>query len=155
MQDVTRDEYTISTDPTCLDLRVIHGFLAQSYWAEGIPMDVVRRSVDGSLNFGLYHRSRQVGFARVITDRATFAYVGDVFVLDAHRGKGLATWLMQTILAHPDLQGLRRLLLATRDAGRLYAKVGFQPLATPERYMEIHVPRLYVQGTVTGGNLSS
>ncbi len=149
MQDVRRGEYVISTDPKRLDLNVIHTFLASSYWAENIPMEVVRRSVEGSLNFGVYHQGHQVGFARVITDRATFAYVGDVFILDEHRGQGLATWLMQTIVAHPDLQGLRRLLLATRDAGQLYAKVGFKSLANPERFMEVHTPRLYVSDRST------
>lgn len=144
-QEVNRGEYVISTDPARLDLNVIHQFLSTCYWAEGIPPEVVRRSVEGSLNFGVYHRDYQIGFARVVTDRATFAWLGDVFVLDEHRGQGLATWLMQTIVAHPDLQGLRRILLATTDAEKLYEKVGFKPLANPDRFMEIHTPRLYLR----------
>src|SRR5688572_2627216 len=123
-QEVTRDDYVISTDPARLDLAVIHGFISSSYWAQDFPKELVKRSLEGSLNFGVYHRGQQVGFARVVTDKATFAWLGDVFILEAHRGKRLALWLMETIVAHPDLQGLRRFLLATRDAEALYAKVG-------------------------------
>ena len=129
-----RDGYTLSADPARLDLDVVHGFLAQSYWAQGIPRAIVARALAGSLSFGLYHADGQVGLARFVTDRATFAYLADVFVLPAHRGRGLATWLVGTALTHPDLQGLRRMLLATRDMHALYAKVGFgQP---GERLME-------------------
>lgn len=139
----TRGGFTISTDPARIDLDVVHGFLTASYWAEGIPRVVVARSIEHSLNFGLYHQGRQIGFARVITDRATFAYLGDVFVLEAFRGQGLARWLMDVVHAHPELQGLRRWVLLTRDAHALYRQVGYTPLARPERYMERWAPDVY------------
>jgi GNAT superfamily N-acetyltransferase len=135
-----RDGFTISTDRRRLDREAIHEFLSGSYWAKGIPRAVVDRSIDGALCFGLYDAERQIGFARVITDRATFAYLADVYVLESHRGRGLATWLMEAILAHPDLQGLRRWMLVTRDAHPLYRKVGFAELAHPERIMEMTFP---------------
>jgi GNAT superfamily N-acetyltransferase len=141
--EFTRDDYVISTDPWRLDLAVIHRFLSSSYWAEGISIELIKRSIEGSLNFGVFHQGQQVGFARVVTDKATFAWLGDVFILETHRGRGVALWLMKTIVAHPDLQGLRRFLLATRDAEALYAQVGFKPLAHPERFLEIHKPGLY------------
>ena len=131
-----REGFTISTDPARLDRAMIHEFLAASYWAKGIPRETVDRSIEGALCFGVYENGRQVGFARVITDRATFAYLADVFVLESHRGRGLAAWLMETILAHPDLQGLRRWMLLTRDAHPLYRRVGYTELAHPERVME-------------------
>jgi GNAT superfamily N-acetyltransferase len=140
---MTRDGFTISTDPQRLDRRVVHEFLTASYWAKGIPRETVDRSIEGALCFGLYEDGRQVGFARVITDRATFAYLADVFVLESHRRRGLAEWLMETILAHPDLQGLRRWMLLTRDAHPLYRKVGFTDLAHPERVMEKVNPKVY------------
>ena len=127
----------ISTTQARLDLDVIDGFLAASYWATDIPRATVERSLAGSLNFGLYRDGAQIGFARFVTDGATFAYLADVFVLPGHRGQGLATWLVGTALTHPALTGLRRVLLATRDAHTLYAKFGFAPLARPERFMEI------------------
>jgi len=135
--------YSISTDPARLDLAAIHAFLTRSYWSPGVPRAVVERAVAHSLPFGVFHGEAQVGFARVITDRATFAYLADVYILEAHRGQGLARRLMEAVLAHPDLQGLRRFLLATRDAHRLYAGFGFTPLAAPERLMEIHRPNPY------------
>jgi GNAT superfamily N-acetyltransferase len=138
-----RDPYRISTDPSQLDLSVVHGFLTTCYWAVGIPLDVVRRSIEHSLPFGLYDGERQIGFARVITDYATYAYIGDVFVLPDHRGRGLGHWLIETIVAHPDLQGLRRWSLATRDAHALYRSVGFTSLGAPERWMERHFPDIY------------
>jgi GNAT superfamily N-acetyltransferase len=146
--EVRRGEYVISTDPARQDLAAVHAYLTASYWAAGVPRAVVERSVAGSLPFGIFHapearRERQVGFARVVTDRATFAYLADVYVLEEHRGRGLARWLMEVITAHPDLQGLRRFLLATRDAHGLYARFGFRPLAEPARYMEIHRPDVY------------
>jgi GNAT superfamily N-acetyltransferase len=137
---VTKDDYEIDDDTARLDLDVIHGFVTTSYWAEGIPRDVVERSVAGSLNLGLYRAGSQVGFTRAVTDRATFAWVGDVFVLSGHRGRGLGHWMMETLLAHPDLAGLRRFLLATSDAHQVYADCGFTPLAEPGRYMEITRP---------------
>jgi GNAT superfamily N-acetyltransferase len=132
----TRGEFTVSTDRARIDLDVVHGFLADSYWAKGIPRDVVRRSIENALCFGIYHADRQVGFARVITDRATFAYLGDVFVLEAYRGQGLAAWLLGVIQSHPELQGLRRWVLLTRDAHALYRKAGWSEVAAPDRYME-------------------
>ena len=144
-----REGFTISTDPARLDRTLIHEFLADSYWAKGIPRETVDRSIEGALCFGLYQNDRQVGFARVITDRATFAYLADVFVLESHRGRGLAAWLMETILAHPDLQGLRRWMLLTRDAHPLYRKVGFTELAHPERVMERVDAGVYERGGST------
>jgi GNAT superfamily N-acetyltransferase len=131
-------DYLVSSDPTLLDLTVIHGYLARSYWASGIPRSVVERAVANSLCFGAYQNGReQVGFARVVTDRATFAYLADVFVLEEHRGRGLSKRLMQAMRDHADLRGLRRFMLATRDAHGLYAQYGFAPLANPTRLMEI------------------
>ncbi len=132
-----REGYTISTDRARLDRAAIHGFLQDSYWAKGIPREVVDKSIHNSLCFGLYDGEAQVGFARVITDFATFAYLADVFVLPSHRGRGLAVWLMEIIRAHPELRGLRRWVLATRDAHALYQKSGFQKLEDPGRFMEI------------------
>ncbi len=140
------DTYDISCEPARLDLEAIHAFLSQSYGSPGIPRAVVERAIANSLCFGVFHRDRQVGFARVITDKATFAYLADVYILAEHRGKGLSRRLMEAIVGHPDLQGLRRMLLATRDAHALYAKFGFRPLAAPDRIMEIHQPDVYVGG---------
>jgi GNAT superfamily N-acetyltransferase len=134
----------IDSDKSRLQLEVIHRFLADSYWSKGIPMDIVRRAVEGSICFGAYDGPRQVGFARVVTDGATFAYLADVFVVDSHRGRGLASRLMEAVLSHPQLQGLRRWILATRDAHGLYARHGFTPLAAPERFMERHDPDIYL-----------
>jgi GNAT superfamily N-acetyltransferase len=138
-------EFVISTDPARLDLDAIHRFLANSsYWAKGIPRDVVARSIEHSLCFGVYDESAaQVGFARVISDFATYAYIADVFVLESHRGHGLGKSLMAFIVQHPALQGMRRWNLTTRDAHRLYAQVGFKPLKVPERYMEIQQVSMY------------
>jgi GNAT superfamily N-acetyltransferase len=138
-----KGEFSISTDRGRLQVDVIYDFLRGSYWARSIPRQVVERSIEHALCFGLYAGEQQVGFARVITDYSTFAYIGDVFVLSSHRGKGLAGWLMEVILAHPRLQGLRRWMLVTRDAHGLYRKFGFTPLAYPERVMEISKPGLY------------
>jgi len=129
-------EVEISTDPARFDLDVIHGYLARSYWAAGIPRETVERSIAGSLCFGAFDGGRQIGFARVVTDRATFAYLADVFVLGEFRGRGVATRLMEAIVAHPELQNLRRWLLVTRDAHPLYEKFGFRPLEKPDRHME-------------------
>jgi GNAT superfamily N-acetyltransferase len=138
-----KGEFQISTDPARIDLRAVHDFLTNSYWARGIPFETVQRSIQNSFCFGIYHGDRQIGFARVITDRATFAYLADVFVLPDYRGRGLSKWLMKCIIAHPDLQGLRRWMLATRDAHALYTQYGFSPLKAPERWMEIHRPDVY------------
>jgi len=134
---VTKDGYEIDDDPARLDLDVVHGFVTGSYWAGGVPRDVVARSVANSLNLGLYQGERQVGFTRAVTDRATFAWVCDVFVLPGHRGRGLAHWMIETLRAHPDLAGLRRFMLATADAHQVYADCGFTSLGDPDTYMEI------------------
>ncbi|TMC17635.1 MAG: GNAT family N-acetyltransferase [Chloroflexi bacterium] len=138
-----RGEYLISTDKSRLDLTVIHNFLKTSYWAAGIPLEVVRRSIEHSLSFGLYKEDKQIGYARVITDYATFAYLGDVFILEPFRGQGLSKWLMEVVVTHPELQGFRRWLLLTKDAHGLYKKVDFTGVATPERYMERFFPDVY------------
>lgn len=136
--------YTITTEKSRLEIDMIHRFLSEdSYWAKNIPRDLVERSIDNSLCFGVFDGRRQIGFARVITDYATFAYVGDVFVLDAYRGRGVSKQLMQAIREHPQLQGLRRWHLLTRNAHRLYGQFGFQPLASPEWHMEIAVSNPY------------
>jgi GNAT superfamily N-acetyltransferase len=116
----------IDTDKARLDLGLIHEFLARSHWATGIPFAVMKRAIDNSLSFGLYRGARQIGFARIVTDHATFAYLADVFVVEPERGKGLGRFLVETILAHPELQGLRRWLLVTRDAQNLYQRCGFE-----------------------------
>jgi GNAT superfamily N-acetyltransferase len=137
-------EFVVSTDPSQLDVSLIHEFLSQrSYWAAGIPLEAVRKSIDNSLCFGLYQQGSQIGFARMVTDRATFAYLADVFVLESARGQGLSKWLLECILRHPDLQGLRRILLGTLDAHGLYRQFGFTPVATPERFMELFCPEIY------------
>ena len=143
--DWTRDDFTISTDDERLDRAAIRDFLGGSYWAKGIPRDIVDRSINGSLNFGLYEGADQVGFARIITDRATFAYVCDVYVLESHRGRGLARWLMEVVRGHPDLQGLRRWVLLTRDAHPLYRQVGFRDVEDASRYMEIVDREVYAR----------
>ena len=141
--ELRRGEYTISTDPDRLDVSAIHAYLTRSYWSPGIPRATVERAIAHSLSFGLFHDDAQVGYARVVTDRATFAYLADVYVLEGHRGKGLSKWLVEAVLAHAELQGLRRFLLATRDAHTLYARFGFKALLNPSRLMEIHRPDVY------------
>lgn len=141
--ETLRGNFVISTDQTRLDIDAIHAYLSRSYWAEGIPIETVARSIGESLCFGLFDASTQVGFARVITDKATFAYLCDVYVLETHQGQGLGTWLMETVCSHPDLQGLRRFVLITRDAHGLYGKFGFTQLEVPGRYMEIARPKIY------------
>jgi ribosomal protein S18 acetylase RimI-like enzyme len=143
---ITRGEFTISTDPDAVDLDAVHAFLSTSYWAEGMPRETFERAIAGSIPFSIFRGDEQVGFARVITDRATFAYLSDVYILESYRGRGLAVFLMDTIMAHPDLQGLRRFSLTTRDAAGLYRRYGFSELANPGRHLEISRPRLYVQG---------
>lgn len=137
------DGYVISTDPARLDLDGMQQFLERSYWADGIPRDLMERAIAHSLPFGMYDANGQVGFARVISDHATFGYLADVFVLEAHRGKGLSKWLMECVLAHPDLQGFRRWVLLTRDAHGLYRQFGFHELEQPDRYMELRPRRGY------------
>jgi GNAT superfamily N-acetyltransferase len=133
----------IDTDPARLDRALIHAFLAGSYWARDIPRSVVDRALDHSLGFGAYRGSAQVGFARVITDRATFAYLADVFVIETERGHGIARRLLDAVHSHPDLQGLRRWMLVTRDAQALYAACGYRVVLAPERFMERHDPDVY------------
>lgn len=142
----TPGEYEVSTDRSRLDVAMIHDFLRSSYWAQGIPRAVVEKSIQHSLCFGAYLDDRQVGFARVITDFASMAYVADVFVLPEHRGRGVSKKIMRAILEHPELQGLRRLLLATHDAHGLYARFGFQPLTHPEHFLSVHKPDIYRDG---------
>jgi GNAT superfamily N-acetyltransferase len=136
---VTKDGYTISTNKTILQTEVIHQYLStESYWAANIPISIVEKSIEGSLCFGIYHTAtkQQVGFARVVTDNATFAYLADVFVLATHRKKGLSKWLMDTIMQHPNLKTIRRFMLATKDAHELYKKFGFNSIEKPERLMQ-------------------
>ncbi len=136
----TRGTYLISTDAEKLQLEVIVGFLAQAYWSSNRGRELILRSLEHSINFGLYEAEAQIGFARVITDYATFAYLCDVFVLESHRGHGLGKWLMSVVTGHPDLAHLRRFMLATRDAHGLYAQFGFMALGAPDRWMERFQP---------------
>ncbi len=137
LREWNRDDYVISTDRERLDLEFIHNFLStNAYWAIGRSKDTVTRSIENSLNFGLFNSDRQIGFARIVTDYATFAWLADVFVVPEHRGAGLGKWLIETITSVKELQGLRRWLLATRDAHDLYRQFGFNNLAEPDRWME-------------------
>lgn len=139
-----REEYLVSTDPDLLDLSMIHAWLSQeSYWAAEIPFAVVEKAVRHSFNFGLYHQTKQIGLARVITDFATFAYLCDVFVLEGYRGRGLSKWLMTCVMACPELLSLRRLMLMTKDAHGLYTRFGFTPLKDASKAMEITRPGIY------------
>jgi N-acetylglutamate synthase-like GNAT family acetyltransferase len=143
----TGKEFFVSTDKTKLNIEVIHGFLSKAYWSVGVPRETIKKTIKHSLCFGVYQSTpngdKQVGYARVVTDYSVIAYLGDVFILDEYRGKGLSKMLMEEIMAHPDLQGLRRWSLATRDAHGLYEKFGFMSLKSPERMMEIHRPNVY------------
>jgi len=143
--ELKRGEFRVSDDPELLDVEMIHAFLRNSYWAAGIPREIVQRSIQGSLCFGVYERKAQVGFARCVTDRATYAYLADVFVLPSHRGRGLARLLMDAICGHPDLQRLRRWGLVTKDAHGLYARYGFSSPGHPERHMEKLDPEIYTR----------
>jgi GNAT superfamily N-acetyltransferase len=134
--EVHRENLTISTDPARLDLEAAADLLSRSYWAAGRSREAIARSFQHSLVFGIYDGARQIGLARIVSDYTTFAWLCDVFIHEDYRGQGLGKWLMETILAHPELQGLRRFLLATRDAHGLYAQYGFTPLARPESWME-------------------
>jgi GNAT superfamily N-acetyltransferase len=134
--------FTISTENTCLQIETIVSFLSRAYWAQGRTREVIERSIDHSLCFGIYAGERQIGFARVVTDCATFAYLCDVFIDESHRGQGLGKWLMSAVMGHPDLQGLRRWTLATRDAHGLYRQFGWTELKDPGRWMEVYNPPL-------------
>jgi N-acetylglutamate synthase-like GNAT family acetyltransferase len=138
-----KDEYMVSTDKSKIDVAVVHNFLSQSYWAKGISKNIVQKSIDHSLCFAVYHKQILVGFARVISDFATFGYLADVFIVPEERGKGLSKWLMKVIINYSELQGLRRFTLATRDAHNLYAQFGFTPFDKPERWMQKHNPDVY------------
>ena len=144
-----RGEFVVTTDPSRLDHDFIYDYLVRSYWSEGIPRAIVERALSNSLCFGVYEGEKQVGFARVITDFATFAYLADVFIIESHRARGLSKFLMECIVQDPQLQGLRRWTLATRDAHGLYERFGFKPLAKPDRYMEIHNPDVYKKSRAT------
>jgi GNAT superfamily N-acetyltransferase len=150
-RDVSPPGYEISDDKRRLDIDLIHDFLSnRSYWARGIPADVVKRSIDGSLCLGVYHQGRQVGFGRAVTDFATVAYLADIFITEAHRGKGLGTWLVWTLLGRPELAGLRMQILGTKDAHGLYERYGFKRvIGTPlgESFMAIYRPDVYLTGT--------
>ncbi|MCD8475821.1 MAG: GNAT family N-acetyltransferase [Shewanella fodinae] len=141
---MTAADYQVSNDPARLDFATIHQFIASSYWAAGIPEAVLRKAMENSLCFGVYDgHGQQVGFARVITDQATFAYLADVFILPPHRGLGLSKMLIQAVVNHPELQGLRRMMLATRDAHSLYAQYGFTEVVNPQSLMQIWQPDIY------------
>jgi N-acetylglutamate synthase-like GNAT family acetyltransferase len=143
IQEYRKDQYLVSTDFSKLDIELIYDFLTKSYWAKGISKETVTRSIKNSLPFGVYEGDRLIGFARVITDYATFAYISDVFILESHRGMDLSKWLMECILSHPNLKGLRRWNLYTSNAADFYRKYGFTELKHPERYMEIFKPDIY------------
>jgi GNAT superfamily N-acetyltransferase len=141
---IDNEEYLISTDRSKIDPEIVHRFLSQdSYWAQNIPMSTVQRSIAGALCYGVYVKDAQIGFARVITDFSTVGYLSDVFILKEYRGKGLSKWLVETILADPELQGFRRWILVTADAHTLYEKFGFETLSKPERWMEKYNPDVY------------
>ena len=144
MTSYTNGQYWITTDSEKLDLNAIHAYLSRSFWAEGIPKQTMAKAVANSLCFGLFDGADQVGFARVVTDRATYAYLCDVYVLETHQGRGLGKWLIETVMAHPDLQGLRRFQLVTRDAHGLYSRHGFASPINPERHMEIFKHGMYL-----------
>lgn len=139
-----KGDFQISTDQKLLDITVVHNFLAmQSEWARGIPLSILRRSLRNSLCFGVFHKAQQIGLARVISDYATIAYLGDVFIVPEFRGRGLSKWLMECVISHPNLQNLRRWILVTEDAHGLYKKYGFRQLENPDGFMELHNKRVY------------
>ena len=142
--EIARGDYVISTDRSRIDVAAVHAFLSRSYWSPGIPEDLVRRGIAGAICFGIYHGPAQVGFARVITDQATYAYLADVYVLEAHRGRGLGVFLIESVMAHPALQGLRRFTLATGDAHGLYEQFGFTAPQKPDALMERYFPNIYI-----------
>ena len=141
--DIANGSYSLSADRSRMDVDAIHAFLTRSFWARGISKALVAKSIEHSLCFGVFHQDAQVAFARVVTDYSTYAYLCDVYVLEEHRGRGLGKWMMGFVMQHPELQGLRRFQLATRDAHGLYAKFGFKPPANPDRQMEIFRDGLY------------
>jgi GNAT superfamily N-acetyltransferase len=141
---LSKDDYTITTDKNKLDIIAIHDFLSNhSHWSRNIPIETVKTSIDNSLNFGLFHFQKQIGYAKIISDYSTIAYLGDVYVLPDYRGNGLSKWLMQQVMSHPNLQGLRRWILLTVDAHGLYKQYGWEEPKNPERYMELYNPNVY------------
>ncbi|HEY4877282.1 MAG TPA: GNAT family N-acetyltransferase, partial [Puia sp.] len=137
--DWCKANFIISDEKEKLTAEYIHDYLTnKSYWAENIPLETVKKSIDGSICFGMYDDGKQIGFARVVTDKATFGYLADVFIDENYRAQGLSKWLMEVIMAYPELQGLRRWMLGTRDAHSLYEKFGFEPLENPKRVMHIY-----------------
>lgn len=143
-KSIEGNEYTLSTETSDMDIAVIHTYLANvSYWSKNIPFRIVEKYIKHSFNFGVFNAGKQVGYARVITDYTTIAYLGDVFILPEHRGKGLSKWLMETVMTHPELQGLRRWILLTADAHELYKKFGWTEIKNPVRWMEKHNPDVY------------
>ena len=145
IREDTVNGFLFSTDKARLDLPYIHSFLTQSYWSKGVPMHVISRSIENSLAVGIYHHGKQIGFARVITDHATFGYLADVFVDQTFRGQGVSKSLMRFIFSLEGFESFRRILLATKDAHGLYAQFGFKPLKSPDKFMEIHNPDIYTQ----------
>jgi len=142
--DWQKENFMISDEKEKLDAEYIHDYLSnRSYWAENIPLETVKRSIDGSICFGMYDDGKQIGFARVVTDKATFGYLADVFIDEDFRAQGLSKWLMEIIMAYPELQGLRRWMLGTKDAHSLYEKFGFEPLENPKRIMHIYNADVY------------
>ncbi len=141
--EIIKDEYSISTDRARLDLQFIYNYLSiESYWAKGLPFERVVAAADHSLNFGVYHGDRSVGYARVVTDFARVAYLADVFIIEGYRGRGLSKWLVGVIMEHPDLRGLKRWMLHTQDAHGLYEQFGWSPPGKPETYLEIYNPNV-------------
>jgi len=146
--EITFDDFTITTDKSKMVIVAIHDFLSKySGWSDNIPFERVKTSIDNSLNFGLFHNGKQIGFARIISDFSTIAYLGDIYVLDSYRGQGLSKKLMDAIINHPNLQGLRRWILLTSTADWLYEKYGFSKLPNPELYMELFDPNVYKTDT--------
>jgi N-acetylglutamate synthase-like GNAT family acetyltransferase len=143
VEEYIQENYVVSTDPSKLDLKVVHGYLSRSYWAEEIPFETVKRSVEHSLCFGVYALGKQIGFARVISDYTTFAYLADVFILEEEQGRGLSKFLMECILKHKELQGLRNFSLMTQDAHSLYARYGFKNIPKPENFMAKKIDGIY------------
>jgi GNAT superfamily N-acetyltransferase len=148
MTDFTiyKNEFCISTDKSKLDIHSIHHFLStRAYWSLNIPKETVQLAIQNSLCFGIYEKQKQIGFARVISDLSTVAYLGDVYILEEYRGKGLSKWLIETVMNHPNLQGLRRWILLTADAHGLYRQFGWTNLADPAKWMELHNKNVYLK----------
>jgi GNAT superfamily N-acetyltransferase len=145
--NVSKGQYRLTTDPSRFDVDAVQAFLGRTgrSWAQGIPRRIIAKAIKHSLCFALLHRGKQIGFARVVTDRATYAYLCDVYVLEHYQARGLGKWMIASVMAHPDLQGLRRFQLVTRDAHGLYKRFGFKVLASPKYHMEIFRPGLYLE----------